>query len=186
MDFDRRHAFCLSTAVFECVLQYLLTVFSDLIRELLSHVVVVAFDFVFHFVSLSSRMLRRGMQTLRFIDTHAHVHLTLERMKLDGFQSYRKEFFPPQRKGGENKETDELEEEHELEAIVNVYCETNELLEEGSDHSLLDEWDQLYASFGLHPHNAKVITFINQLVLFNAISEHFSHLLSTFNFYLPC
>jgi Tat protein secretion system quality control protein TatD with DNase activity len=85
------------------------------------------------------------MQTLQFIDTHAHVHLTLERMKLEGFQAYREQFFPvPQAQDG-----------HELEAIVNVYCETSEL-QEDSDHSLLDQWDHMYASFGLHPHNAKV------------------------------
>lgn len=79
-------------------------------------------------------------QQLRFIDCHAHLHSSMDRMNLT------------------------LEEMHELvrkptndftlEAVINVWCETAELRPNHPTHALLDAWPFVWGSFGLHPHEA--------------------------------
>jgi TatD DNase family protein len=80
------------------------------------------------------------MRCLRFIDTHAHLHFVMERMKVS-FE------------GLSELMLKQSNEQFELEAVVNVYCETEELMPDHSSHLLL-EHELIYGAFGQHPHNA--------------------------------
>jgi TatD DNase family protein len=80
---------------------------------------------------------------LRFIDSHAHLHLAAERLKLASFAEL--EAAMATHVASQPR--------FQLEAVVNVYCETDELTPGHSSHEVLRAAN-VFGAFGNHPHNA--------------------------------
>jgi Tat protein secretion system quality control protein TatD with DNase activity len=80
---------------------------------------------------------------LRFIDSHAHLHLAAERLKLASFGEL--EAAMAKHVASQPR--------FQLEAIVNVYCETDELAPGHASHEVLRAAN-VFGAFGNHPHNA--------------------------------
>ena len=78
---------------------------------------------------------------LRFVDTHAHLHSTAARLQIS----------VPELLSTMNAF---LAKEHcELAAVVNVFCESEQLVPSHPSHEVLSD-PRVFSSFGLHPHEA--------------------------------
>ena len=90
---------------------------------------------------------------LRFIDSHAHLHSVLERMK----ESNKDASKAPLLSDIDNLVKKQSEDGFNLEAVVNVFCETEELVVDHPSHAILSHQFPfpVFCSFGQHPHEAR-------------------------------